>query len=187
MRFAVGSRLGAYELRSLIGAGGMGEVYRGRDTRIARDVAIKVLLEAAGADSSSRLRLNREARALSSLNHPHICALYDVGSENGADYLVMELIEGESLATRLARGPLPAKRAICTRSFVTRSTRLQWRPSGMPFGTRTPGGSKSTFPTTTPNSGCMCATTERGSIRRCSPTRGSRATTDCAACQNVPP
>jgi len=112
MRFPAGSRLGAYELRSLLDAGGMGEVYRGRDTRLGREVAIKVLPEPLAADPGRRQRLNREARAVSALNHPHICTLHDIGSEQGADYLVMELIEGESLATRLTGGALPIAEAL---------------------------------------------------------------------------
>jgi len=102
-----GTRLGPYEIRSPLGAGGMGEVYRAKDTRLNRDVAIKVLPGHLAATPEARARFEREARAISSLNHPHICTLYDVGHESGVDYLVMELLEGESLADYLARGPLP--------------------------------------------------------------------------------
>src|SRR5262245_52281220 len=112
MPFEAGARLGAYQLLSMLGAGGMGEVYRARDTRLGRDVAIKVLPELSAADPGRRQRFNREARAVSSLSHPHICTLHDVGSEDGAEYLVMELIEGESLANRLLRGPLPIQEAL---------------------------------------------------------------------------
>lgn len=112
MRLAVGARLGAYELRSIVGTGGMGEVYRARDSRLGREVAIKVLPETFAADPGRRQRFNREARAVSSLNHPHICTLHDIGSENGADYLVMELIEGESLEARLIGGALPMSEAL---------------------------------------------------------------------------
>jgi Tol biopolymer transport system component len=106
MSLATGTRLGPYEILAAAGAGGMGEVYRARDTRLGRIVAIKVLPGGAGGDADLRARQEREARAISSLNHPNICALYDVGSEGAIDFLVMEYLEGESLADRLARGPL---------------------------------------------------------------------------------
>ena len=106
MTIDAGSRLGPYEIVARIGAGGMGEVFEARDTRLGRRVAIKVLSsDAAGTDLL--LRLQREAKVIAGLNHPHICALYDVGSENDESYLIMELIEGETLANRMARGPLP--------------------------------------------------------------------------------
>src|SRR5512134_2214742 len=97
----VGSRLGPYELTAPIGAGGMGEVWRGRDTRLARDVAVKVLPAGFTKDEQFRARFEREARTISSLNHPHICTLFDVGEQDGAHFLVMELLEGETLADRL--------------------------------------------------------------------------------------
>ena len=101
-----GEKLGPYEILAPIGAGGMGEVYRGRDTRLDRTVAIKVI--AGGlATPQQRDRFQREARAISALSHPHICTLYDVGHEGDTDYIVMEHLEGTSLADRLARGPLP--------------------------------------------------------------------------------
>ena len=106
MSLAAGARLGPYEIVSPLGAGGMGEVYKARDTRLDRTVAIKVLPAEWTADPDRRLRLEREAKAVSSLNHPNICALYDVGRQDEADYLVMEHLEGESLADRLTRGPL---------------------------------------------------------------------------------
>src|SRR5262245_5222899 len=112
MPLSVGTHLGAYELRSVVGKGGMGEVYRARDTRLGRDVAIKVLSDAFASDDGRRQRFKREARAISSLNHPHICSLFDVGSQDGADYLVMELIEGESLDQRLLHGPLAPREAL---------------------------------------------------------------------------
>ena len=105
-------QLGAYEIISLIGAGGMGEVYRARDTRLDRTVAIKVLPEALAADPQLRERFDREARAISSLNHPHICALYDVGHQEGVDFLVLEYLEGQSLAERLPAGPVPVLEAL---------------------------------------------------------------------------
>jgi Tol biopolymer transport system component/predicted Ser/Thr protein kinase len=107
MAIEVGARLGPYEIEEAIGAGGMGEVYRARDTRLERSVAIKVLAPHLAERPEHRQRLEREAKAISSLSHPHICPLYDVGHEDGVDYLVMEYIEGETLADRLARGPLP--------------------------------------------------------------------------------
>ncbi len=103
-----GIRLGPYEIVAPLGAGGMGEVWRARDTRLGRDVAIKVLPQHLAATDDARARLDREARAISGLNHPHICTLYDVGHQDGIDFLVMELVDGETLAARLARGALPA-------------------------------------------------------------------------------
>ena len=107
MPLAPGSRLGPYEIVSSLGAGGMGEVWRARDTRLGREVAVKVLATRLNAQPEVRARFEREARAISSLSHPHICVLHDVGREGDTDYLVMELIEGETLARRLKRGPLP--------------------------------------------------------------------------------
>src|SRR5688500_18710967 len=99
-----GRRLGPYEIVSRIGAGGMGEVFRGRDTRLERSVAIKVLPAEFAQNAALKQRFEREARAISQLSHPNICTLFDVGSEDGIDYLVMEYLEGESLAERLLRG-----------------------------------------------------------------------------------
>ena len=96
--------LGVYEIVALVGAGGMGEVYRARDTRLDRTVAIKVLAASLAADPQLRERFEREARAISSLNHPHICTLFDVGHQDGVDFLVLEYLEGQTLAERLARG-----------------------------------------------------------------------------------
>ena len=107
MALATGTRLGPYEIVSPLGAGGMGEVYRARDTRLDRDVAIKVLLTNLSSDTSLKQRLEREAKAVSKLSHPHICALYDIGHQAGVDFLVMEYLEGETLEQRLLRGPLP--------------------------------------------------------------------------------
>ncbi len=107
-----GARLGAYEIAGLLGSGGMGRVYRARDTRLGRDVAIKVLPSAFTADPERRARFDREARLLAAFNHPHICTLYDVGEHEGAAYLVMEHLEGETLADRLQTGPLPQDQAI---------------------------------------------------------------------------
>ncbi|HVS30827.1 MAG TPA: protein kinase [Thermoanaerobaculia bacterium] len=107
-----GTRLGPYEIVSPIGAGGMGEVFRARDTRLDRTVAIKVLPDGFAQHADHKARFEREARAISALSHPHICALYDVGSENGIDFLVMEYLEGESLADRLRNGPLPMDKVL---------------------------------------------------------------------------
>ena len=112
MSLAAGTRLGPYEILAPIGAGGMGEVYKARDTRLDRSVAVKVLPEHLSADPDLRARFEREARAVSSLSHPHICTLHDVGRQDGVDYLVMEHLEGESLDARLERGPLPAAEVL---------------------------------------------------------------------------
>ncbi len=107
MTLTAGTRLGPYEIVAPLGAGGMGEVYRARDPRLGRDVAIKVLPQHLSANAEVCARFEREAKTVSSLNHPNICTLFDVGREGDTDYLVMELVEGETLADRLARGPLP--------------------------------------------------------------------------------
>jgi len=107
MSLAPGTRLGPYEIVSPLGAGGMGEVYRAKDTRLGREVAVKVLPQHLSSSPEIRARFEREAKTVSSLNHPHICTLYDVGREGDTDYLVMELIEGETLAARLTKGALP--------------------------------------------------------------------------------
>src|SRR6202011_2333658 len=107
MGLTSGTKLGPYEIVSPLGTGGMGEVYRALDTRLDRTVAIKVLVSHLSASPELKQRLEREARAISSLNHPHICQLFDIGSQNGTDYLVMEFLEGETLAERLRKGPLP--------------------------------------------------------------------------------
>ena len=112
MSLAPGTFLGPYEITSPAGAGGMGEVYRARDTRLDRQVAIKVLPSHLSADVALRARLEREARAISQLNHPHICTLYDVGTDGGVTFLVMEYLDGETLAARIARGPLPLAAAL---------------------------------------------------------------------------
>src|SRR5215831_5473268 len=107
MPLAAGTGLGPYEIVAPLGAGGMGEVYRARDTRLGRDVAVKVLPPRMSERAEARARFEREARVISGLNHPHICVLHDLGREGAIDYLVMELVEGETLAQRIARGPLP--------------------------------------------------------------------------------
>ena len=112
MFLAPGTKLGPYEIQSLLGAGGMGEVYRARDARLHRVVAIKVLPAQAGSASERKQRFEREARAISSLNHPNICTVHDVGTTDNTEYLVMELLEGETLASRLTRGTLPLERVL---------------------------------------------------------------------------
>ena len=108
MMLAPGARLGPYEVVSALGAGGMGEVYRARDTRLDRVVALKLLPEEFRDRPDRRLRFQAEARLISALNHPHICALFDVGEQDGVAFLVMECLEGETLEDRIASGPLPA-------------------------------------------------------------------------------
>ncbi len=112
MPLSPGKRLGPYEILSPLGAGGMGEVYLARDTRLDRTVAVKVLPAPLSTSPELRQRFEREARSISSLNHPHICALYDIGHEDGIDYLVMEHLEGETLANRLVRGALTAREML---------------------------------------------------------------------------
>jgi Tol biopolymer transport system component len=112
MSFAAGARLGPYEILSALGAGGMGEVYRARDTRLDRDVAVKVLAGHLALSTEVRQRFEREARTISSLSHPNICTLFDVGREGETDYLVMELLEGQSLAQKLEAGPLPIEEVL---------------------------------------------------------------------------
>jgi hypothetical protein len=111
MVLAPRTRLGPYEILSLLGAGGMGEVYRARDTRLERTVAIKILSQLS-YDPAHKQRFEREARAISSLNHPNICTLHDIGHQDGIDYLVMECVEGETLAKRLEKGPLPVDQVL---------------------------------------------------------------------------
>ena len=112
MALEAGTKLGPYEILSPLGAGGMGEVYKAKDTRLDRTVAIKVLPSHLSDNARLKERFEREARAVSSLNHPHICTLYDIGSENGVDFMVMEHIEGETLADRLKKGALPLDQAL---------------------------------------------------------------------------
>src|SRR3990172_5444846 len=108
MFLSAGTKLGPYEIISVIGAGGMGEVYRAKDTRLDRVVAVKILPSHLSSNTELRQRFEREARTISSLSHPNICALYDIGHQDGTDYLVMEYLEGETLADRLLKGPLPS-------------------------------------------------------------------------------
>jgi eukaryotic-like serine/threonine-protein kinase len=112
MGLAAGSHIGPYEIRSLLGAGGMGQVWRAHDTRLERDVALKVLPAEALGDDTARARLVREARLASKLNHPHICTIYDVGEAEGQTYIAMELVEGQALSARVVDGPLPVDQIL---------------------------------------------------------------------------
>src|SRR3954470_20695761 len=112
MVLATGSRLGAYEITGVIGAGGMGEVYRARDARLKREVALKVLHSSVAQDADRVARFQREAEVLASLNHPHIAQIYGIEEAGGTTTLVMELVEGEDLAERIARGPIPVEEAL---------------------------------------------------------------------------
>src|SRR5712691_8600700 len=112
MNLRSGAKFGAYEILFSIGSGGMAEVYKARDTRLNRLVAIKLLHEHLWSDSEAKQSFEREARIVASLNHPHICTLHDVGEQDGLEYLVMEYLEGETLAERLQKGPLPVDEAL---------------------------------------------------------------------------
>ena len=112
MTLKSGTKLGPYEIQSPLGAGGMGEVYRARDTRLERDVAIKVLPANLSSDPNLRQRLDREAKAVSKLSHPHICTLHDIGHQDGVDFIVMELVDGETLEHKLQKGPLPPDQTL---------------------------------------------------------------------------
>src|SRR5579872_6712773 len=112
MGIASGTKLGPYEIQGPLGAGGMGEVYRAKDTRLDRTVAIKVLPSHLSSDPESKRRMEREAKSISALQHAHICTLHDIGSQDGTDFLVMEYLEGQTLASRLENGPLPLDQAL---------------------------------------------------------------------------
>jgi serine/threonine protein kinase len=112
MSLVAGTRLGPYEIQSAIGAGGMGEVYRARDTRLDRTVAIKVLPPDVSGDPDRRARFEREAKTVAGLSHPHICPLFDIGDHDGAMFLVMEHLAGQTLAERLEKGSLPLEQAL---------------------------------------------------------------------------
>src|SRR5262247_186458 len=112
MSVDVGTRLGSLEITALLGKGGMGEVYRARDTKLKRDVAVKILPDEFSRDADRVSRFQREAEVLASLNHPNIAAIYDLQEANGSRFLVLELIEGETLAERIARGSIPVEEAL---------------------------------------------------------------------------
>src|ERR1700746_2401639 len=112
MPLSPGNKLGPYEIGDPLGAGGMGEVYRARDTRLDRTVAIKILPPHLSSSPEAKQRFDREARTISSLSHPNVCHLYDVGTQGGTSYLVMEYLEGETLADRLSKGALPLNQLL---------------------------------------------------------------------------
>src|SRR5688572_14077123 len=112
MMLGPGSRIGPYEIVALLGAGGMGEVYRARDARLKRDVALKFLPESVAGDPERLARFEREAQALAALNHPHIATIHGIEESGGLRALVLELVEGETLADRIARGPVPIPEAV---------------------------------------------------------------------------
>src|SRR5712675_1119078 len=112
MSLTSGTTLGPYEIQSPLGAGGMGEVYRAKDTRLDRTVAVKILPSHLSDNPEAKQRFEREARTISSLNHPNICVLHDVGTQDGIEYLVMECVDGETLAQKLEKGPLPLEQAL---------------------------------------------------------------------------
>ena len=119
MPLTTGTPLGPYQIVAPLGAGGMGEVYRARDVRLDRTVAIKVLPLSVGGQSDWRIRFEREARAVAALDHPHICAIFDVGESDGHQFLVMPMLDGETLASRLAQGPVPLEQAVRIRTGDT--------------------------------------------------------------------
>jgi Protein kinase domain len=141
MSLASGTRLGAYEIVSLLGAGGMGEVYKARDGRLERTVAVKTLPPRVAADPNLKQRFEREAKALATLSHPHICSVFDVGpatTEQGAiDFLVIQYLEGETLAQRLARGALPSsgtRREHAAAEPTQSAIVARWNPSPCDLG-----------------------------------------------------
>src|SRR2546425_1117143 len=112
MPVTIGAQLGSYEITALLGKGGMGEVYRGRDTKLGREVAVKALPDAFAQDAERLARFEREAQVLASLNHPNIAIIHELKEVDSAKYLIMELVEGESLAERIARGPVPIDESL---------------------------------------------------------------------------
>src|SRR5690349_16909051 len=112
MPLTIGTRLGSHEITALLGKGGMGEVYRARDLKLKREVAIKILPDEFSCDADRVSRFQREAEVLASLNHPNIASIYDLQEANETRYLVLELVEGETLADRIARGPIPVEQAL---------------------------------------------------------------------------
>ena len=112
MSLSIGTQLGSHQITALLGKGGMGEVYRARDTKLKREVAIKILPDEFSRDPERVARFQREAEVLASLNHPNIAAIYDLGEANGSRFLVLELVEGDTLADRIRRGPIPMDEAL---------------------------------------------------------------------------
>src|ERR1700684_3138555 len=177
MALTSGTKLGPYEIQTELGAGGMGEVYRARDTRLDRTVAVKVLASHLSSSPELKQRMERQGRAISSLNHPHICQLYDIGSQNGTDYLVMEFLEGETLAERLRKGAVPLAEvykigidvaealAVAHRSGIVhrdlKPGNIMLTPGGaklMDFGLAKPLGAQSTSSAAAPPSFTAAAT-----------------------------
>jgi serine/threonine protein kinase/Tol biopolymer transport system component len=167
MALASGTKLGPYEIQSPVGAGGMGEVYRARDTRLDRSVAIKILPTHLSSNPEAKQRFDREARAISSLNHPNICTLHDVGHQDGVDFLVMEFLEGETLGDRLMKGSLPLPQVLKYGIEICEGLEKAHR-SGVVHRDLKPGNvmltktgaklmdfglAKATFPATQPSSG----------------------------------
>ena len=137
MALAAGTALGAYEIIALLGAGGMGEVYRARDTKLGRDVALKTLPESVTHDAERLARFRREAQVLASLNHPHIGSIYGLEETESQRFLVLELVEGETLAARIQRGPLPVAEALAiARRSPRRSKPLTKRESSTAISSR---------------------------------------------------
>src|SRR5262249_19655761 len=112
MGLTIGTQLGSHEITALLGKGGMGEVYRARDLKLKREVAIKILPNEFSSDADRVSRFQREAEVLASLNHPNIAGIHELAETNGSRYLVLELVEGETLADRISRGPIPVKEAL---------------------------------------------------------------------------
>jgi serine/threonine protein kinase len=135
MSFTSGSKLGPYEIQSLIGAGGMGEVYRARDTRLQRVVAIKILPQSLASDHDRLDRFQQEARILSALNHPNVMAIHDVGSQDGVRFLVSEFLEGQTLRERLQAAPLPQRRV---NEYSLGRRRQPYSPPALPVRSREP-------------------------------------------------
>src|SRR5712664_4264514 len=127
MALTSGAKLGPYEIVALLGAGGMGEVYRARDTRLGRDVALKILPESFTHDPERIARFRREAQVLAALNHPHIGAIYGLEEANGQQFLVLELIDGETLDRRIARGTIPVDEALAIASRSRRRSKPHTR------------------------------------------------------------
>ena len=142
MSLTVGTTLGPYHVTAKIGEGGMGEVWQATDTQLNRQVVLKILPDAFATDPDRLARFQREAQILASLNHPNIAAIYGIEESEGTRALVLELVEGPTLADRIARGPIPVDEALPTRSRLPRRWRLRMRPASF-IGTSSPPTSKS--------------------------------------------